>query len=160
MFCTDANYSLHTIVCKVWMSIVNSMTYQSLTIVKKYPFKPDVGCPVRCREEYEPIKMNVLVSLKSADSLLQLSEQTIFKNVKKMTTVFSNFPDFKVVNEFYNNFDKLEDLTFDTNYVPDGCLAANIVLELKSLRRMTTNTEMFRFKTPNLSSLKTVYFDE
>lgn len=97
------------LVCKGWKDVIDLMRYTSLSIVKKYPFKE--GYDVRSRDHYDLIATNFRINLKSADFLPQLHQLAIIEKVKKMTTVFSNFPDFKILTNFYNQFVYLEDLT-------------------------------------------------
>ena len=173
------------LVCRSWSQIINWMRYNSISIVKKYPYpflsmySKYLGGSVRDSKlcyiysgfspsslghiQYDLIKTNFLVNLKSADGLLQLHRQAIFKNIKKMTTSFANLPDFKVLNNFYSYFEKLEELTFDSKRITGPRLpAARIVLDQKSLKKVAVYNDMFEFhfKTPNLTSLKTVCYQD
>lgn len=145
-------------VCKSWSHIVNSMKYESISIVKKYPYNTPFppGC-FNDRMRYNLIETGFFVNLKSADSLTQIPQQAMFKNVKRMTTFFASLPDYSILTNFYNHFENLEDLTFDMKY-EIGIYAGIIKLELKSLKRCATYSHTFKylFKTPNLKSLKMV----
>lgn len=145
-------------VCKGWCHIINLKRYDSVSIVKKYPYPYNhlFSGTFNCSLRYDPIETNFLVNLKSAESLAQLSQQAIFKNVKRMTTFFANLPDFDVLTDFYNRFEKLEDLTFDGMPYTSGGYAAIIVLDLKSLQKVAVYIDWFKFhfKTPNLKRLK------
>lgn len=170
------------LVCRSWNLIINWMRYHSLSIVKKYPYSH------RCMSanywkypgheafdssslgaiQYELVETKFLVNLKSADGLSQLHQEAIFKNVKRMTTSFANLPDFKILINFYNHFQQLEELTFDCKPLLDEGPGywkfrsrTRIVLELKSLKKVTVHSEQFEFsfKTPNLTSFKTVCYD-
>lgn len=170
------------LVCKSWRGTINLMRYRSLTIQKKYSYCSQIkdfnslanadpgllryiqglnpGFPGKLK--YEFIVTNFLVNLKCAHSLSQLHQQTIFKTVKTMTTSFANLPDFTVLSEFYNHFEWLESLTFDSKRVIGTALAAKIVLDLKWLRKLIVHSDQFEFhlKTPNLTSFQTIRQDD
>ena len=124
--------------------------------MKKYPYNmPYHPCYFHSTMRYDLIKIDFLVNLKSADSLAQIPHQAIFKKVRRMTAFFASLPDYNVLTNFYNHFEKLEDLTFDSKY--DRTLyMGKIVLELKSLKKFATYSDKFKyyFKTPSLKSLK------
>lgn len=91
----------------------------------------------RSLDHYDLIKTNFSVSLRSADFLSQLGQLAIIQIVKKMTTKFSNFQDFKILTYFYNQFVSLEELTFDANCDPGNTFCANIVLDrLNRLKKL------------------------
>lgn len=143
-------------VCKRWCQIINSIRYDSISIVTKYPYTPRFNCS--CFREglrYDLIETDLLVNLRSADSLAPLAQQAIFKNVKRMTTFFANLPDFNVLTDFYKQFERLEELIFDakpvclTRFNDERIVGSKITEENCDLyQRNSISLQNAKFKAP------------
>ena len=152
-------------VCKEWRAFIDSLRYRSLRIVKQNPFHFKYRNLFVLRYKYDPIKTDYhtdcYVHLKTAESLSGLQQEPIFQNVKKMITFFTNLSNYDVLTNFFNNFQKLEELSIFSNYllfISNTGSTWKIFLDLKLLRKLTVDSKDFQFhlKTPNLSSVKMI----
>ena len=152
-------------VCKLWNTVLSNMRLANLTVIWKNPYKR-----VNSRDSnvYEPTKNVNLIELASDDCFSNLSKEAIFQNVRHLTTFFSNMKYIYHLQNFYNQFVKLESLVIGSNFsiqdltaLPSWYPKNNIfVLKLSCLKKLTVDTDFFNFflRTPELLYLKSVLF--
>lgn len=143
-------------VCKLWHSILTGMSYRHLTIFKQNPL-PQVE--YLHRVTYDPIKSLTLIEPLHDSHLLSFFKVSIFQNVKKLTTFFSNVS-YDDLKNFYNQFKRLETLTIDSNFIIpheiDG-IEQSILLNLDFLNQLNVDCLFFYpfiLNTPKLCDLK------
>ena len=147
-------------VCKLWCSVSKSLKYAKLSIVRQNPPQPNI-VPIE-RAVYEPIKSINLIELANDSCISRLLKEATFKNVREMSSFFSNV-NLIYHQNFYNNFLSLETLTIGSNegiHELDNQIRYKIFLNLKYLKKLTVNSGYFKFilDTPELLSLECVLF--
>ena len=148
-------------VCKLWCSVSKSLKYSKLSIVRQNPPKPN-SVPIK-KAVYEPTKSINLIKLANDNCISGLLKEATFRNVREMSSFFSNV-NLIYHQNFYNNFPSLETLTIGSNEnifdTGNPIITYRIILNLKFLKKLTVNNDYFHFKldTPELLHLECVVF--